>query len=313
MSSAEAPAARDEALTRQREVTMLRARLIAVASIVVVTAVPATDYFISQPSSDPLSQRMRDYNFFPLRPPSNLMDVGSLYYVSPDVSDFKQICAAEKADVDGAVSESRSWQIQEDLNQSGNLAMNVEVRFVTLLTGKVRDNYVQKTHYSLTDVLLDEIQLGSSGVIYRKLMNKPECSQEAMKELQAGGYVCQLQEILRASAEIRLDRDTQRELQTRAAAVSGETRESVKTTIATQGVETRAEQENGSYIGPALTYGVAMNPTCIAPEDARFPRILPRTRLDRVVNFVLYHIIEPLFPAKREPVDVAQGVHAEAR
>ena len=54
---------------------------VAMASVFVLVAVPSAVYYTMTPASDPLSARLRDYNFFPLKPPSNLMDVGSLYYV----------------------------------------------------------------------------------------------------------------------------------------------------------------------------------------------------------------------------------------
>jgi hypothetical protein len=48
-----------------------------------------------------------------------------------------------------------------------------------------------------------------------------------------------------------------------------------------------------------------MNPTCLSPSTGRFRRTLPRTAFDRIVNFVLFRIVEPLFPA--EPAQVAQN------
>jgi hypothetical protein len=286
---------------------------VAMASVFVLAAVPSAVYYTMAPASDPLSARLRDYDFFPLKPPSNLMDVGSLYYVSADVSDFKRICAAEKADLEGSVSDSPSWEIEEDLNQRANLATTVEVRLVSLLSGTLAGDSVQKAHYTLTGVLLKQIELGSSGLIYAKLMHKRECNEEANRDLQAGGYVCQLQEILRATAAYKLDRDSESGLGGHSATGTRESSGVVKTAFEAQSNESLTERQSGLFTGPELTYGVAMTPTCLAPKDSLFPRILPRSRLDRAVNFVLFHIVEPLLPAKRDLEDIAQNAHTELR
>src|SRR5260370_339413 len=72
--------------------------MLALAATVTTTAVPAAAYYLTRPSEDPLGGTLREYGFVPIRPPSNLMNVGSLYYVDSRVKDFKAICNAEQAD-----------------------------------------------------------------------------------------------------------------------------------------------------------------------------------------------------------------------
>jgi hypothetical protein len=38
----------------------------------------------------------------------------------------------------------------------------------------------------------------------------------------------------------------------------------------------------------------------VAPPNGRFQRVLPRTVLGRVFNFVLFSILEPILPTKDE-------------
>jgi hypothetical protein len=269
-------------------------------------AVPAIVYYEELPSGDPLADKLRGYGFFPINPPSTLIDVGSLYYVSADASDFRAICGAEQADVKDVVNRSGSWRIQEDLSQHGSFATNVSIDLRSLINGEANNNYVQKVHFSLTDILLEEIPLGSNLVIYSKLMNKPECSAAALQELNSGGFVCQGQKILRATAEFKLDRDSQSKLATRVDATPGKVNDALKAAVETQSDQSLVEREGRLFSGSALTYGVAMTPLCLAPKDARFPRVLPRSKWDRVVNFVLFRIVEPLWPAKRAELDVTQ-------
>jgi hypothetical protein len=49
-----------------------------------------------------------------------------------------------------------------------------------------------------------------------------------------------------------------------------------------------------------------MNPKCLLPKNGRFDRILPESTFGRVVNFVLFHIVERLLPAPVDPSEVAQ-------
>jgi hypothetical protein len=231
----------------------------------------------------------------PIKPPSNLMSVGSLYYVDAEVRDFTAICDAEKADLDGAVNESRSSEMQEDLQQSGRFVSNVD--FSSLFKGDVNNSYVQTVHYSLTDVFLEEIPLGPNWRIFAKLMEKPECNRIAMQYIYAGGYVCQGQKVLRGTAEFKLDIDKRSNLATDAKATADEIKGIVKTAIETQSAQSVVERAGRLFAGSTLKYGVSMTPICLAPPEAHFQRVLPRTVIGRFVNFVLFSIVEPMLPA----------------
>jgi hypothetical protein len=182
-----------------------------------------------------------------------------------------------------------------------------------MLNGGVDKNYVVKVHASLNDVLLEEIPLGPNWLIFTKLMEKPQCSQVAMQYLHAGGYVCQGQKILRATAEFRLDRDAQNKLAANAKTSSDEIKNIVKLAVESQSDQSVVDKEGRLFAGAALKYGVSMNPICLAPPDGRFRRVLPRTALGRVTNFVLFNVVEPILPARSERVEVAQDTHASER
>jgi hypothetical protein len=66
------------------------------------------------------------------------------------------------------------------------------------------------------------------------------------------------------------------------------------------------ERDGRFFTGTALTYGVSMNPACLAPLTSHFRRILPQSRLDRFVNFVKFDIVEPLWPAHADQPQTAQ-------
>ena len=214
-----------------------------------------------------------------------LIDVGSLYYVSADASDFRAICGAEQADVKDVVNKSGSWHIQEDLSQHGSFATNVSIDLRSLISGEANNNYVQKVHFSLTDILLEEIPLGSNLVIYSKLMNKPECSAAALPgaELRRFSLCVRGRKSCARRPSSNSDRDSQSKLATRVDATPGKVNDALKAAVETQSDQSLVEREGRLFSGSALTYGVAMTPLCLAPKDARFPRVLPRSKWDRVV------------------------------
>jgi hypothetical protein len=291
---------------------MRRMTMLALASVMAAAAVPAAAYYWPRGGDDPLGDTLRGYGMVPIAPPSMLMNVGSLYYVDAAVRDFKLICAAEKADLDGAVKTSRSWEMQQSLERKGRFATDVKVDLGFALDGDVGGQSVQAVHFSLTDVTLEEISLGANWLIFNKLMAKPECNRMAVQHLHAGGYVCQGQKILRATAEFKLGSDTESKLKTKAKVTADEVKDIVKHALETQGDQSVVEQSGRLYSGSALNYGVSMNPLCMSPVDAHFQRVLPRTAFDRVYNFVLLDILEPILPAKSEEPQVADATPALA-
>jgi hypothetical protein len=46
-----------------------------------------------------------------------------------------------------------------------------------------------------------------------------------------------------------------------------------------------------------------MSPTCLAPQTSQCKRVLPHNRFDRLVNFVKFDMVEPLWSAH---VDMAE-------
>src|SRR6266704_5322967 len=284
--------------------------MLALAATVTTTAVPAAAYYwTTSHSEDPLGGTLREYGFVPIPPPSNLMNVGSLYYVDSRVKDFKAICNAEIDDLKDSVVSSRSWEMQENLERNGRFATGVKVDVGWLVNGGLDKNYVVKVHSSLTDILLEEIPLGSNWLIFAKLMEKPQCNQVAMRYIHAGGYVCQGQKILHATAEFKLDRDAQSKIATKAKATADNIKDIVKLAVESQSDQAVVDKEGRLFAGTALKYGVSMNPICLAPPNGRFQRVLPRTALGRVTNFVLFNFVEPILPAKPDRLEVAEDAH----
>lgn len=279
------------------------------ATVVTSIAAPSAAYYLSKPDDDALGSTLRGYGFLPIQPPSNLMNVGSLYYVDSAARTFRAICEVTKADIEGAVITSRSWDVRENLERNGHFTTGVTVDLGSLFGGGGDDDnhYVEKVHSSLTDIVIEELPLGASWLIFAKIMEKPECSKIAKEFVSGDGYVCQGQMLLQATAEFKLDLDAQNKLGTKAKVSADNVKDAVKLAVEAQSDQTVVERSGRLFSGSALQYGVSMNPTCLAPPTARFRRVLPRSAWDRFVNFVLLDIVEPLLPAEADQTEVADA------
>jgi len=145
-------------------------------------------------------------------------------------------------------------------------------------------------------VHLYEIALGTNHKIYNKLMAQDDCNKAVLDYINAGGYVCQGQQILEATVEYDLKLEGGRTMDAGAQTDATAVARALK--VATHAyTNAKLDEHSGRLVtGTALKYGIAMNPTCLTPLTGRFRRVLPRSRFDRVMNFVKFRLVEPIFP-----------------
>ena len=287
---------------------MRKAFKIVLAAALGTVVVPALAYSLMTPSDqDPMGETLREIGFVRVPLPSNLMNVGSLYYVDSHLKDFKTTCHARPADLGDDVIVSRSGDIERILERKGALTTDVAVDFGSLFGGKFGDNYIHSVHLTLTNVVVEELPLDRGEDISVNLMKEPRCGTVALRFINEAlrGYVCQVQKTLKATAEIKLDRDVRNELETNARVtdVTGK----IKEAIETQTNMSVVEHDGRFFTGTALTYGVSMSPTCLSSGTALFQRILPQNRFDRLVNFVKFDMLEPLWPVHTAEAKTAEG------
>jgi hypothetical protein len=268
-------------------------------------AVPASAYYFTQPTDDELGATLRKFGFLPLPLPTEHMTVGSLYHVDSSVRFFQAICRADNADLDGAVVRSRASVIKETLLRNGRFGTSIKVDLGWLLNSDAKREYTQTVSYSLTDVYTEEVALDRNAEIFAKLMSKPSCNTAVMDAINAGGYVCQGQKMLQATAEFKLDLATEGHIKA-GTKITEDLKGIVKAAIETQAEQSVVEKEGRLFSGTALKYGVSMNPLCLAPPDGRFRRVLPKTVFSRLANFVLFQMVEPVWPRVPRPTAVAQ-------
>jgi len=276
---------------------MRKARLLALAAVFASSAASAAWYYAAKPAGDQLNDTLRSFGFLPITPPSNLMNLGSLYYVDPEVTTFSLVCHANDDDLKDFVIKSAGARTIANELDTGQLSLGIKLTGHASVSagGNLGDSYVRKVHYSLADVQLYEIPLVGNRTIYKKLMGGAECNEAVMTVIN-NGYVCQGQKIMEATVEYDL-----RLRDGNSAGTTGTVDASaLGAAIKVAGhVETNVQlvEKAGRLVsGAALKYGVVMNPICLAPPHARFERMLPRTAFDRFKNFVKFRLLEPILP-----------------
>jgi hypothetical protein len=263
----------------------------------------AMTYFAYGSPGEPLDETLRSYGFLTLVPPSNLMDIGSLYFISADTRHFWPVCSADESDVKGMTKHSDSVELKVVDQSSGNLFASVGAQVMKLFGRS--EGHKRTESFVLTGISIDEIALEDMGALYQKMMRKPECNRQASKYLRANGYVCQEQKILRAT-KFELARYADWWLSGEVEAAFGD--KGLKTESDVRDSEQKFEKSRPDR-DSVLTYGVAMSPLCMSPTNARFPRVLPNGAWDRASNSVLFGLVEPaleMLPARRQ-VEVANA------
>jgi hypothetical protein len=263
--------------------------------------VPGLLYMMAKPSyeQDKLEEMLSEIGFLPIKPPSNLLTLGSIYAIDQQVRFFQLICPASVDDIKEAVLQSPSEHTIASQLSRTNYSAGLSGK-MSDLTGSAggTDDFLSKVQLKFTDVSVFELNLERSFEVHEKLMSRKSCDSAVQAALRAGGYACQGRALLQASAEYNID---QKDIKS-AALESG-----IDPAVAKKAVVEAAKagsalvlQDNNNKLstGIALHYGVSMNPTCIAPKGAYFPRVLPRTQFQRMINFIKFNILEPLLPGR---------------
>src|SRR6478752_8526075 len=115
---------------------MRRLAILALSAVLVTSAASAALYYSTRDAGDQqLSGALRSLGYLPINPPSNLMNLGSLYYVDPQVKFFKTICTADEQGLNGAVIKSPSTRMLADELDSGHFSLDLKLGVGTAGSG----------------------------------------------------------------------------------------------------------------------------------------------------------------------------------
>jgi hypothetical protein len=275
-------------------------------------------YFFDKLSPDhELEKTLKEMGFLPVNPPSNLLGIGSLFHVDPKVKFFRTVCRADPTYVETVVVDSPGIKMLADVLERGTYALDLKLDLSAIVRGnaKAADEFSRKVKFTLSDVKLFELDLRNSRYIFDKMLEDKYCEQAVREVLNASGYVCQGQGILQASAEYSINAEeatnADAEIEPAKEILKEAIKDAVKDAVREQQKVTVVEKSGRLQTGSSLHYGIVMNPTCIAPRNAVFARILPKNAFERATNFVKLRVVEPLI--RRDEDDPSRLVAAVSR
>jgi len=274
------------------------ARALVVAALLAL--VPAIYFFEKFSSEHELDKTLKGMGFLPVNPPSTLLGIGSLFHVDPGVKFFRTVCRADPAYVDTVVVDSNGIKMLADVLERGTYALDLKLDLSALGHGsaKAADEFSRKVKFTLSDVKLFELDLRNSRYIFDKMLEDKYCEQAVREVLSASGYVCQGQGILQASAEYSINAEeainADAEIEPAKQMVHNVIKDAVKDAVQEQQKVTVLEKSGRLQTGSSLHYGIVMNPTCLAPRNAVFARVLPKNAFERAANFVKLRLVESL-------------------
>jgi len=279
---------------------MSRFVIVAIIAVLFVVGAPAAYYYSSKPADDQLDDTLRAMGFFPINPPSNLLSLGSLYYVDSRVNFFRTICPADQVKIANLSMSSPSTRTVADELTSGYFEAGSTLLGAGAISGsgEVKDSYLSKVQYSLFDVQLFEITLMSNRKIMRELMEDKDCQAVVSEVFRSGGYVCQGQTLLEGSGSFGLNSSQANGGKLETDIDKPALREAIKTAVRANSNVSLVEKSGKLITGAALKYGVSMGPYCLAPKGSRFQRVLPKNIAGRLWNYIKFNVVEPLLPQK---------------
>jgi len=285
----------------------MRTKLILAAALPLLTiGVVAGWHAINRPSQNQLGDTLRGFGYLPLSMPTSKMGLGSLYYVDSKVRYFDLVCAAKFSDLEDAVDTATGADLRMDSLSNGQFESTIKLDLGWLLNGGASAKGTQAVHFSLTDITVESISHEKSIDLFISMAERPSCGRAIAEALNSGGYVCQGVKVLQATAEYKLDRDTQNKL-TAGTTQANDVKGLVKQAVETQSGHEVVEREGRLQSGKKLKYGVVMKPNCMSPTTARFARMLPESVFGRWTNYVLFNLIEPFWPSREEQIRSAEA------
>jgi hypothetical protein len=234
----------------------------------------AAGIFFYNPDPDRLNEAIVNIGFYPITPPTNLRAPGSIYQVSADGKQYTMLCEVKPERLLPVMRTSpTNKQVSTELRKVRlGMSSAVQQQFESTADAKL----IEATKLELDDVEVLEVSLEDLAIIATELMSRGTCGGEVQKYLEAGDYVCQGQQVLKATTIYTVTLDNV------ASGALKRTTELIKFNYASD-----ATLEGGKIIaGKNLYYGMKLTPRCMYLPNQSSKRPPVTSRWQRVSNYV---------------------------
>jgi hypothetical protein len=213
--------------------------------------------YVYEPTPDKLNEAIVDIGFYPITPPNILRAPGSIYRVSSDGKDYRMLCEVDpKRLVDVTRTSPTNNRVSSELRKA-RLVMSADL--LRNIKTKADAKLMETVRLELEDVEVLEVSLEQLAIIADELLRRETCDHEVRKYLEVGDYVCQGQQVLKATTKytVAFDDTATGQLERTAGVISS-------------AYDADAKVEGGQIVsGKNLYYGMKLAPRCMYREGER--------------------------------------------
>jgi hypothetical protein len=207
--------------------------------------------YLHKPNPDKLNEAIVDIGFYPITPPTSLRAPGSLYHVSADGKYYTMLCEVQPQRLVAVTRTSfTNNQVSSELRKT---RLGVTTDLLKNIESSAGAKLVEAVKLELDDVEVLEVSLEDLAIIADELLHRGTCDQEVRKYLQEGDYICQGQQVLKATTKYTVA------FEDSASGALKRTAEVIQSTY-----DSDARYEGGQIIsGKNLYYGMKLAPRCL--------------------------------------------------
>jgi hypothetical protein len=207
--------------------------------------------YLHEPTPDKLNEAIVNIGFYPSTPPNILRAPGEIYRVSSDGKSYTMLCEVDpKRLVDVTRTSPTNNRVSSELRKarlgaSADLLRNIKT--------KADAKLVETVSLELEDVEVLEVSLEQLAIIADESLKRETCDQAVRKYLEVGDYVCQGQQVLKATTKytVAFDDTATGQLERTAGVIK-------------LAYDADARVEGGQIVsGKNLYYGMKLAPRCL--------------------------------------------------
>jgi hypothetical protein len=230
--------------------------------------------FLTPVDQSYLDEAIKRVQFYPITPPSTLRAPGTIYVVSRDGQPTSALCEVNPTRLKDFIHESLTeTQVAQALRKA---SFTADAAVEQNLKARVKGDIIESVNLSLEDVSVLEVSIANLRTLAAELQSDSACADSIIEYLSAGEYVCQGQQVLKATTKYSIQ--TKRDAEGQA---SQEIKSAVRATI-----DPNANFDGSSVTaGVGLYYGMRLAPRCMALKGKPVKRA-PVTLMNRVLNFL---------------------------
>ena len=176
--------------------------LLAALAIAAIPSALVAFVWFRNPDPEQLDAAIRRLGFYPIKPPNLLRAPGTIYHVTSDGRFTSALCEVGPDRLKDFVEESPTEAtISEELRK---VTVSIDARLPEMAQSKSDASLLQAVNYQLDDVKVLEVSIEELADIATELQKRPGCQSAILQYLKAGEYVCQVQQVLLASANYKV-------------------------------------------------------------------------------------------------------------